>query len=116
MQNKSNKPNALDFYIKQRLQQPESNPEESQIMLSFEVAQELIRAVKQVAFTDDKYWDIHQIAHYLGVSAKTVHRHFISDPRWPKAITYGNPKQLGKRWLASECRKALLLFREDSHL
>lgn len=81
------------------------------VMLPFDLAQALIRAVKQAAVTEDHYWDIHQLSEYLGVSPRSVQRHFINDPRWPKPISYGNPAKCSKRWLASECRKALLLFR-----
>lgn len=60
---------------------------------------------------NDCYWDVNQLSKYLGVSLRTVRRHFINDPRWPKPISFGSAKC--KRWLASECRKALLLFRVD---
>lgn len=89
--------------------EPNEN-DEPQVFLSFEVAQALINAVKQAAAKEDTYWDIHQLAKYIGVSPTTVARHFTNDPRWPKPIKWGTQ---GRRWLSSECRKALLLFSRD---
>lgn len=103
---------TLDEHLREALKEDNIN-DDPKIMLPFEAAQALIKAVKEVAAKEDCYWDIRQIAEYLGVSTATVQRHFTSDPRWPKPITYGNPKQPGKKWLASECRRALLLFRND---
>lgn len=106
------KNNPLDEHLREALKADDLN-NDANILLPIEAAQALITAVKQAAVIEDRYWDINQLAEYLGISPRTAQRHFISDPRWPKPITYGNPKQRSKRWLASECRKALLLFRRD---
>ncbi len=60
--------------------------------------------------SNDRYWSIQEIAKYIGMSETTVRRSFINDPRWPKPIARG--KYASQRWLASEVRAALLLFRE----
>lgn len=107
-----NEQNALHQHLNKAFSSEDTMNEndEPQMLLPFEAAQALINAVKQVAAKDDKYWDIHQLAEYIGVSKATVERHFTNDPRWPKPIQWGSQ---GRRWLSSECRKALLLFRKD---
>lgn len=60
----------------------------------------------------DRYWSIDEIAQYLGVSTTTVARNFISDPRFPRAIKSSRGANGAKRWLGSEVKKAIILFRE----
>lgn len=88
--------------------------EEECLPLSLKPTAELNDLIDKVMLmttkSNDKYWDVHEIANYLGVSITTVNRHFTSDPRWPQPIMYGE-KQPSKRWLASEVKRALLLFR-----
>jgi hypothetical protein len=60
---------------------------------------------------DDCYWTVKDIAAYLNLSIYTVRRNFLSDPRWPAPLTSGNGRNSRHRWLASEVKKALLLFR-----
>lgn len=100
----------IDIYLSNVLQNSDAN-DDPRLMLPAEIAQDLIRAVRQAVATDDEYWDIQQLSKYIGISTRSVQRHFIDDPRWPSPIVYGNPKQRSQRWLASECRRALLLFR-----
>ncbi|WP_314909758.1 hypothetical protein [Cardiobacterium hominis] len=59
----------------------------------------------------DCYWTVKDIAAYLNLSIYTVRRNFLSDPRWPAPLTSGNGRNSRHRWLASEVKKALLLFR-----
>lgn len=59
----------------------------------------------------DCYWTVKDIAAYLNLSVYTVRRNFLSDPRWPTPLTSGNGRNSRHRWLASEVKKALLLFR-----
>ena len=58
----------------------------------------------------DCYWTVKDIAAYLNRSIYTVRRNFLSDPRWPAPLTSGNGRNSRHRWLASEVKKALLLF------
>lgn len=57
----------------------------------------------------DRYWSIDEVAQYLGVSTTTVTRSFIRDPRFPRPIRLGRG---ARRWLSSEVKKAMILFRE----
>ena len=59
----------------------------------------------------DCYWTVKDIAAYLNLSIYTVRRNFLSDPRWPAPLTSGNGRNSRHRWLASEVKRALLLFR-----
>ena len=59
----------------------------------------------------DCYWTVKDIAAYLNLSIYTVRRNFLSDPRWPTPLTSGNGRNSRHRWLASDVKKALLLFR-----
>ena len=59
----------------------------------------------------DSYWTVKDIAAYLNLSVYTVRRNFLSDPRWPTPLTSGNGRNSRHRWLASDVKKALLLFR-----
>ncbi len=60
---------------------------------------------------NDCYWSIKDIATYIGKSESTVRRTLLQDKRFPKPLTFG--KNSSKRWLSSEVKAALLLFRED---
>lgn len=57
----------------------------------------------------DRYWSIDEVAQYIGVSTTTVTRNFIGDPRFPRPIRLGRGT---RRWLSSEVKKAMILFRE----
>ncbi|MDO4643454.1 MAG: hypothetical protein Q4A74_06405 [Cardiobacteriaceae bacterium] len=63
---------------------------------------------------DDCYWTLKDIAAYLNLSICTVRRNFISDPRWPAPLCSGSSRTASQRWLASEVKKALLLFRRHN--
>ncbi|MDO4776956.1 MAG: hypothetical protein Q4A06_05800 [Cardiobacteriaceae bacterium] len=60
---------------------------------------------------DDRYWSIDDIAAFVGTSKSTIRRNFICDPRWPLPIRTSTAENSRQRWLASEVKKALLLFR-----
>ncbi len=60
----------------------------------------------------DIYWSVQDIANYIKKSRATVYRTVLKHPKFPKPINFG--KYTSKRWLASEVKAALLLFREDA--
>ncbi|MDP8052616.1 DUF771 domain-containing protein [Pasteurella atlantica] len=59
---------------------------------------------------EDTYWSIKDIATYIKQSERTVRRNLLNDPRFPRPIQFG--ENTSKRWLASEVKVALLLFRK----
>lgn len=62
---------------------------------------------------DDCYWSVKDIAQYTGLNVHTIRRNFLHDPRWPVPLVSGSgARNSSKRWLASEVKKALLLFRQ----
>lgn len=69
-------------------------------------------ALEKLYQQNDCYWSVKDIAKYVGKSESTVRRKLLSDPRWPKPFQFG--ENAYKRWLASEVKKAVLLFREDA--
>lgn len=66
---------------------------------------------RQQPVEPDCYWTVRDIAAYLNLSVFTVRRNFLSDPRWPAPLVSGNGRNSRHRWLASEVKKTLLLFR-----
>ncbi len=67
--------------------------------------------IEKLHQADDRYWSVKDIAKYVGKSESTVRRKLLTDPRWPKPFQFG--ENAYKRWLASEVKKAVLLFREE---
>ena len=111
------KPNHLAYLcVKKVLRPPKANDEFS---FSLDLAQPLIKSIAMSMLEEirnlvldekeDKYWNIGQLCEYLGASPSTLHRNLLHDPRFPKPVVLNKTKT--KRWLASECKKALLLFR-----
>lgn len=81
---------------------------------AIEKRSEQIEVIKKIyeAKENDIYWSIKDIAAYVKQSERTVRRNLISQPNWPKAVQFGENKT--KRWLASEVKKTILMFREEN--
>ncbi len=80
-----------------------SNKQESNI--------DLLKKLYKNDKDSDGYWGVEDIAKYIKKSISTVRRKIITDPRFPKPLSFG--KNSSKRWLASEVKIALLSFRDD---
>lgn len=72
-----------------------------------------VKEKESVQTDDDRYWSVKDIAEYTGLSVYTIRRNFLVDPRWPiPLVSSRGIRNSSRRWLASEVKQALLLFRE----